>query len=62
MEETARNFTFLFYGLLAAWLVLCAYVVSLAARDRKIKRELDRLKMMVEDREHQTGAHGSGIR
>jgi hypothetical protein len=35
-----RNFTYLFYGLLAAWAILCAYVISLAARERKIKREL----------------------
>jgi CcmD family protein len=62
MEETTRNFTYLFYGLLAAWTVLCVYVVSLAARDRKTKRELDRLKMMVEDKERETGAHGAGMR
>lgn len=46
-----RNFTYMFYGFLAAWLVLCAYVVSLVARERKIKRELERLRLMVEDKE-----------
>jgi CcmD family protein len=62
MQETARNFTYLFYGLLAAWTVLCAYVISLAARDRKIKRELERLKTMVEDKEREAGAHEAGGR
>ncbi len=57
-----RNFTYLFYGLLAAWAILCAYVISLAARERKIKRELDRLRTMLEDRERETGARGAGIR
>lgn len=46
-----RNFTYMFYGFLAAWLVLCAYVVSMAAREHKIKRELERLRRMVEDKE-----------
>ena len=44
-----RNFTYMFYGFLAVWMILCAYVVSLAVRERKIRRELDRLKLMIED-------------
>lgn len=51
-----RNFTYMFYGLLAVWLVLCAYVVSLASRERRIRRELERLKLMVEEREQSAGA------
>ena len=47
----SRNFTFMFYGFLAAWLILCAYVVSLVARERKLKRELERLRLLVEDKE-----------
>lgn len=47
-----RNFTFLCYGLVAAWLILCVYVISLAARDRKLKRELERLRQLVEEKEH----------
>ena len=46
-----RNFTFMFYGFLAAWLILVVYVVSLVSRERKIKRELDNLKSMLADRE-----------
>jgi CcmD family protein len=45
----SRNFTFMFYGFLAAWLILVAYVVSLVSRERKIKRELDSLKSMLEE-------------
>ncbi len=47
----ARNFTFLFYGFLAAWLILLIYVVSIAARERKLRSEIDRLRRMVEERE-----------
>ena len=46
-----RNFTFMFYGFLAAWLILVVYVVSLVSRERRIKRELDNLKSMLTDRE-----------
>jgi CcmD family protein len=47
----ARNLTFLFYGFVAAWLIVMVYVVSIAARERKLRRELDRVKRLVEDRE-----------
>jgi CcmD family protein len=49
MDE--RSFTYMFFGFLAAWLILVAYVVSLVARERKIRREMDSLKRMIEDRE-----------
>ena len=48
-----RNITFMFYGLLAAWVILCAYVVALVAREHKIKRQLENLKQMLEDRERE---------
>jgi CcmD family protein len=41
----------MFYGFLAAWLILCAYVVSLASRERRLKREVERLRLLVEDKE-----------
>ena len=50
-EQYARNFQFLFYGLLVAWLVLLAFVGVLAARERTLRRELERLRLMIEDRE-----------
>jgi CcmD family protein len=49
MDE--RNFTYMFYGFLAAWLVLVGYVVSLAGRERRLRKEIERLKHMIEDRE-----------
>ncbi len=48
MDE--RNFTYMFYGFAAVWVCLVAYVVSLAARDKRIRRQLDGLKKLVEDR------------
>jgi len=48
-----QNYTFLFYGFLAAWLVVILYVISIALRERKLRNELDRVKRMVEDREHE---------
>ena len=47
----ARNLTFLFYGFLAAWLIVIVYVISIAARERKLRQELDRVKRLVEARE-----------
>ena len=32
----ARNFTFMFYGFLAAWLIVLLYVVSLARRGARV--------------------------
>ncbi len=42
-----RNFAYLCYGLAAAWTLIVLYVVSLAARERQIRRELETLKRMV---------------
>ena len=44
----ARNFTYMFYGFAAAFLILVVYVVTLALRDRKLKNEIDRVRRMVE--------------
>ena len=46
MDE--RNFTYMFYGFSAAWVILVVYVLSMVAREHKIKRELENLKRMVE--------------
>ena len=37
----ARNFTYMFYGFLAAWLIVMLYVISLARRGSRLKRELE---------------------
>ena len=47
----ARNFLFLFYGLAAAWLIVVGYIFYLVQRDRKLSKELGRLKNLVNDRE-----------
>ena len=44
----ARNFQFMFYGFSAAWLVIAIYVISIVAREKKLREELDRVKKMVE--------------
>lgn len=43
----ARNFTFMFYGFLAAWLIVLLYVVSLARRGARLKKELDDVKQLI---------------
>lgn len=44
-----RNSEFLFLGFAAAWVIVILYVTILAMRERKLKRELDRVRQMVED-------------
>ena len=46
-----RNFTFMFYGFLAAWLILVVYVLSLVSRERKITEQLKGLRGMLDDRD-----------
>ena len=46
-----RNFQGLIWGFVAAWMILLAYTLMLVARERKIRREMERLKNMVEDAE-----------
>jgi len=46
-----RNFTYMFYGFLAAWVILAAYVVALVGRQRRLERELENFKHLLEDRE-----------
>jgi CcmD family protein len=48
MDE--RNFTYMFYGFAAVWLCLVVYLVSLAAREKRIRQQLDGLKKLMEDR------------
>ena len=46
-----RNFTFMFYGFLAAWLILIGYVLLLVNRESNIKKQLASLKNMLEERQ-----------
>jgi CcmD family protein len=45
-----NNFDYMFYGFVAAWLIVVIYVVSLATRENRLRRELDRVRQMVEKR------------
>ncbi len=49
MDE--RNFTYMFYGLGAAWLILALYVVSIVGREQRLKRELEGVKRMIAEHE-----------
>jgi hypothetical protein len=44
-----RNFQGLIWGFVAAWVILLAYTLMIVLRERKIRREMERLKNMVED-------------
>lgn len=44
-----RNFQGLIWGFVAAWVILMLYTLMIVIRERKIRREMDRLKNMVED-------------
>lgn len=46
-----RNFQGLIWGFVAAWLILAAYTLMLTLRESKIRREMERLKSMVEESE-----------
>ncbi len=43
----ARNFTYMFYGFLAAWLIVALYVISLARRNARLAKELEDVKNLV---------------
>ena len=45
-----RNFAFMFYGFAAAWLIVLLYVVSLARRGARLKKDLEDVKHLVSDR------------
>ncbi len=37
----SRNFTYMFYGFAAAWLIILFYVLTLVRRGRRLRRSLD---------------------
>ena len=48
MDE--RNFTYMFYGFAAVWVILALYVMSLAMREGRLRKELDSVKRMLDSR------------
>jgi CcmD family protein len=47
-----RNFAFMFYGFLAAWVIVLGYVISIAMRESRLRKELDRVRQMIENRQN----------
>ena len=50
MARLQRNYEFLSYGLIVAWLILIVYVLMMAGRERKLKREIASLRAMLEEK------------
>jgi len=50
VERLQRNYQFLSYGLMAAWVILAGYVLMMVARERSLKREIANLKAMLEEK------------
>jgi CcmD family protein len=46
-----HDYEFLTYGLIAAWVVLAAYVLMMIGRQKKLKREIEGLRAMVEEKQ-----------
>ena len=46
-----RNYEFLSYGLIAAWVILAVYVLMMVGRERKLRREIAGLKAMLEEKQ-----------
>jgi hypothetical protein len=46
-----RNFQGLIWGFVAAWTILLIYILMLTMRERKLRREMERLKSMIEEPE-----------
>jgi CcmD family protein len=47
MQRLQRNYEFLSYGLIAAWVILVIYVLMMVGRQRKLKKEIERLRAMI---------------
>ena len=45
-----HNYTFLSYGLTAAWVILGIYVMMMLARQKRLKREISNLRAMLDDK------------
>jgi CcmD family protein len=42
----SRNFTYMFYGFAAAWLIILFYVLTLVRRGQRLRRSLDDLERL----------------
>ena len=46
-----RNYQFLSYGMIVAWTIVVIYVLLLVGREKKLKREIASLKVMLEEKQ-----------
>ncbi|MCS7026358.1 MAG: hypothetical protein NZV14_16285 [Bryobacteraceae bacterium] len=46
-----RNFLYMFYGFAAAWAILALYVLTLVARERRLRSQIQTLQRMLEEKE-----------
>ncbi len=54
VSEEARlqhQYEFLSYGLTAAWVILFVFVLFMVSRETKLRREIARLRAMLEERQ-----------
>ena len=54
----ARNFTFMFFGFTAAWLIVLLYVISLARRNARLKKELNDVRHLISAAEETKSERG----
>ncbi len=45
-----RNYEFLSYGLIAAWIILVIYVLMMVGRQKRLTREISNLRAMLEEK------------
>jgi CcmD family protein len=45
-----RNYQFLTYGLMAAWIILVVYVLMMVNRQKRLKREIANLRAMLDEK------------
>ena len=43
-----RNFTYMFFGFAAAFIVIVVYLLTLVSREKKLRDEMKRLRSMIE--------------
>jgi CcmD family protein len=46
-----RNFTYMFYGFTAAWVIIVIYVVTLVSREKRLQQQVEQLRRMLESGE-----------
>ena len=50
IARVQRNYEFLSYGLIVAWLVLVIYVLMMVSREKSLRREIAGLRAMLEEK------------